>query len=609
MALPANFLDELRTRTPLSALIGRRVRLARSGKQWKGCCPFHGEKSPSFYVYEDNYHCFGCGAHGDAITFVMQSQGLAFMEAVTQLAAEAGLEVPKSSPEAAEAERRRLDVVEILEAAQAHYQRRLALPDGRTARDYLLGRGLTKATITRFGLGWAGERGALTVDLARQGVSSDNLANAGLIRHDDESGRTFELFSQRVMFPIRDRRGRIISFGGRILGAGQPKYVNGPETSVFSKRRNLYGLDLARDGVRNGGTLIVVEGYMDVIATAQAGFTAAVAPLGTALTNEQLEELWRVSPCPVLCFDGDAAGARAASRVMELALPMLTPERSLKFATLPSGDDPDSLVRKGGASAFQAVLDAAQAPSDALYDMVRGEVGDATPEKRAAFRSRLIEASGRIGDKSLGSEYRRVLLDRFFASRSGPTRGREQKWNKQRGPHGAPSGLRFPRPALRPDNTASERGRILTAILLRHPFLLNDVADAYASLLMDPPLTRLRTAIEHWAENAEALDSAGLMDHLTKSGLDHEVQHALAGAPMPLPVCASAEAMPAEAESGWWHIFGFLNVEHLREEVAIAEADARQNLTPDTQRRLTALSEAFNKVRSGEPDGVGLVEA
>jgi DNA primase len=348
MALPASFLDELRTRTPISAVIGRRVKLARSGKQWKGCCPFHGEKTPSFYVYDDGYHCFGCGAHGDAITFVMQSQGLAFMEAVGQLAAEAGLEVPKPTPEAAEAERRRLDVVGVLEAVQAHYQRRLGLPEGRPARDYILGRGLTEDTIARFGLGWAGDRGSLTADLSRQGIDSDQLTDAGLIRRDEETGRTFELFSQRVMFPILDRRGTIISFGGRILGAGQPKYVNGPETAVFSKRRNLYGLNLARDGVRNGGTLIVVEGYMDVIATAQAGFTAAVAPLGTALTNEQLEELWRVSPTPVLCFDGDAAGARAASRVMELALPMLTPARSLKFATLPAFADQTVGIVAGG---------------------------------------------------------------------------------------------------------------------------------------------------------------------------------------------------------------------------------------------------------------------
>ncbi len=603
MALPVQLYGRTPRSRPVPSVVGRRVRLTRSGKMWKGCCPFHGEKSPSFYVYDDHYHCFGCGAHGDAISFVMQSQGFSFMEAVTQLAGEAGLEVPKSSPEAAEAERRRLDVVGVLDTAHAHYQRRLALPEGKAARDYLLGRGLTEETVTCFGLGWAGERGALTADLSRQGIDSEQLAEAGLIRRDEETGRAFELFTQRVMFPIRDRRGKIVSFGGRLLGAGQPKYVNGPETSVFAKRRNLYGLDLARDGVRNGGTLVVVEGYMDVIATAQVGFTAAVAPLGTALTSEQLEELWRLSPCPVLCFDGDGAGARAAARAMELALPMLTPNRSLKFAALPNGDDPDSLVRKGGASSFQAVLDAAQSPSDALYDIVRGEIGDGTPEKRAAFRTRLIEASGRIGDKSLGAEYRRALMDRFFASRSRPKRERDGKWHKRDG------GLHVVRPLLRPDNTTMERARILTAILLRHPFLLHDVGHAYNGLPIDPALARLREAIEIWAEGAETLDSAGLMNHLTRSGFERDVEHILAPAPMPLPACASAKAMPAEAELGWWHIFGFLNVEHLREEVALAEADATRNLTPDTQRRLAALSEAFNKVRSGEPDGVGFVDA
>ncbi|WP_428540150.1 DNA primase [Rhodopila sp.] len=605
MALPASFLDELRIRTPLSGLIGRRVRLVRSGKQWKGCCPFHNEKSPSFYVYDDGYHCFGCGAHGDAISFVMQTQGVAFIEAIGQLAAEAGLDVPQAAPGAIEAERRRLDTVAVLAAVRTHYQRRLALPEGRAARDYLLSRGLTEATIARFGLGWAGDRGALTAEMGREGVDHAQLIEAGLIRRDEETDRSFELFSHRVMFPILDRRGSIISFGGRILTSGQPKYLNGPESAVFSKRRSLYGLSLARDAVRNGGTLIMVEGYMDVIAAAQAGFTAAVAPLGTALTSEQLDELWRLSPSPVLCFDGDTAGARAASRAMELALPMLTPERMLRFATLPAGEDPDSLLRKGRAAALQAVLDAARSPSDTLYDMVRDDAGDATPEQRAALRSRLIEACGRIGNKSLAWEYRDAVLARFkanrFRARSG--RGGEQ-WNRR----GVADRPRAPRPLLHQDHAAGERARILTAILLRHPFLLNDVAQAYAALPMQPALQKLREAIEQWAATSETLDSVGLTNHLTKSGFEQDVRHVLAGAEMPLPACASAEAMPAEAEAGWWHIFGFLNVEHLREEVALAEADAARNLTPDTQRRLLALSEAFNKIRSGEPDGVGFVD-
>jgi DNA primase len=360
MALSPAFLEELRARTPLAAVVGRRVKLARSGRQMKGCCPFHNEKTPSFYVYDDGYHCFGCGAHGDAIGFVMQSQGAGFMEAVEQLAAEAGLEVPKPTPEAAEAERRAHDLGAVLQAAQASYQRRLALPEGRHALAYLRERGLTEATIQRFGLGWSGEgRGALTADLARDGITQDQLVEAGLMRRDDETGRTYDLFFNRVMFPIRDRRGRVISFGGRILGDGQPKYVNGPETALFSKRRNLYALDLAREAVRGGAALVVVEGYMDVIALHQAGFGGAVAPLGTALTEEQMEELWRLSPSPVVCFDGDAAGARAAARAADLALPMLAPDRTLLLAALPVGEDPDTLVRGQGAPGFQAILRAA----------------------------------------------------------------------------------------------------------------------------------------------------------------------------------------------------------------------------------------------------------
>ena len=354
MALPSAFLEELRARTPLAAVIGRRVRLARSGRELKGCCPFHDEKTPSFYVYDDHFHCFGCGAHGDAISFVMQSQGAGFTEAVEQLAAEAGLEVPKPTPAAAEAERRRHDLASALQAAQSSFQRRLFLPEGRAALDYLRGRGLSETTIRRFGLGWSGEgRGALSAELARDGIEPGLLIEAGLMR-TAEDGRAFDLFFNRVMFPIRDRRGRLISFGGRTLGDGQPKYVNGPETALFSKRRSLYALDLAREAVRGGERLLVVEGYMDVIALHQAGFGGAVAPLGTALTEEQLQELWRISPTPELCFDGDQAGRRAAAKAAETALPMLAPDRSLRLVSLPPEEDPDTLVRRHGASAFQA---------------------------------------------------------------------------------------------------------------------------------------------------------------------------------------------------------------------------------------------------------------
>ena len=602
MALPPNFLDELRARTPLPAVIGRRVRLTRSGRNWKGNCPFHGEKTPSFYVYDDHFHCFGCGAHGDAIGFVMQSQGAGFMEAVEQLATEAGLDVPKPTPEAAEAERERHTLISVLQAAEAAYIRRLHLPEGRVALEYLRGRGLTDETIERFGLGWSGEgRGALTADLARDGITQDQLVESGLMRRDEDSGRAYDLFFNRVMFPIRDRRGRTISFGGRIMGDGQPKYVNGPETPLFSKRRNLYGLDLAREGVRKGATLVVVEGYMDVIALAQAGFGAAVAPLGTALTEEQMEELWHLSPMPVLCFDGDAAGARAAARAAEMALPLLASDRTLKLATLPAKEDPDSLVRRQGKAGFDALLDAAAPLADALFDMLREAGGDATPELRAAFRTRLEEAAKRIPDKSLASEYRSALLDKFFASRRRAANGRPTK-----GFAPQPLGRVAPRPHPALDITTLERGRILTAILIRHPSLLHDVDHAYADLDLAGPQARVRNALREWASHADRLDSAGLMDHLSSAGLSADVEQVMAPVPVPLPACSAATAMPAEAATGWWHIFGFLNVDRLREELTLAEAEAARNLTGDTVRRQVALKEALLKVQRGEPDGADL---
>ena len=602
MALPPNFLDELRARTPLPAVIGRRVRLTRSGRNWKGNCPFHGEKTPSFYVYDDHFHCFGCGAHGDAIGFVMQSQGAGFMEAVEQLATEAGLDVPKPTPEAAEAERERHTLISVLQAAEAAYIRRLHLPEGRVALEYLRGRGLTDETIERFGLGWSGEgRGALTADLARDGITQDQLVESGLMRRDEDSGRAYDLFFNRVMFPIRDRRGRTISFGGRIMGDGQPKYVNGPETPLFSKRRNLYGLDLAREGVRKGATLVVVEGYMDVIALAQAGFGAAVAPLGTALTEEQMEELWHLSPMPVLCFDGDAAGARAAARAAEMALPLLASDRTLKLATLPAKEDPDSLVRRQGKAGFDAVLDAAAPLADALFDMLREAGGDATPELRAAFRTRLEEAAKRIPDKSLASEYRSALLDKFFASRRRAANGRPTK-----GFAPQPLGRVAPRPHPALDITTLERGRILTAILIRHPSLLHDVDHAYADLDLAGPQARVRNALREWASHADRLDSGELMDHLSSAGLSADVEQVMAPVPVPLPACSAATAMPAEAATGWWHIFGFLNVDRLREELTLAEAEAARNLTGDTVRRQVALKEALLKVQRGEPDGADL---
>ncbi len=447
-------------------------------------------------------------------------------------------------------------------------------------------RGLSEATIRRFGLGWSGPgRGALAADLAREGVDPTLMEAAGLLRPDPDGGRAREMFYERLMFPIRDRAGRPISFGGRILGDGQPKYLNGPETALFSKRHGLYGLDLAR--AARDRRVVVVEGYMDVIALHQAGFAGAVAPLGTALTEEQLAELWRLSPLPVLSFDGDPAGRRAAMRAANLALPLLGPDRSLAFAALPEGEDPDSLMRRQGPAALGAVLDKARPLVEMLFDWLRESAGGSGPEQRAALRARIDDAARRIPDRALSAEYRRALLDRFFAERRSRNGGR---------PKPVP-----PRPAISETATRAERGRILTAALLAHPGLLRDVEHAFTEVALPADCARLRAALLDWAEQADVLDSAGLTNHLTISGLMAEAKQIRALA----PAFARADAMPSEAEAGWWHIFGLMNLPRLLEERAAAQQAAGADMNAATQHRLIALNLALDRVTAAEPEDPG----
>jgi DNA primase len=591
MPLPPAFLDELRARTPLPSLVGRKVRLVRNGRQWKGCCPFHAEKTPSFYVYDDHFHCFGCGAHGDAITFLTRSEGASFPEAVDRLAAEAGLEVPKPSPEAARRERQARDLHGVLAAAAAAFSRRLFLPEGREALEYLRRRGLTDETIARFGLGWSGAgRGVLAAGLKGEGIVPAQLVEAGLMKlrdAEDAGAGVVDLFFNRVMFPIRDARGRVISFGGRVLGDGLPKYVNGPETAVFQKRRSLYGLDLAREGVFRGAALIVVEGYMDVTALHQAGFAGAVAPLGTALTEEQLLALWRLHPEPTLCFDGDAAGARAAARAAELALPLLAPARSLRFATLPGGEDPDTVLRQAGPGAFTAVLAAARPLSAALYDILsEGVAAAATPEQRAALRHRLTGAAALIPDRALAAEYRRTLLDRYFA-RFSRSSGR---WTGAARPSRAP---------VDAGQVRQERARNLLAILLRHPDLLIDVEEALAQLVLpNGECSRLQAALLARLGGSSALDSASLLAQLADDGFGPCVDWAMRRDG--LSAAAAPDAQPKEATDGFWHFFGLLRGEA---ELIADRAEATRMLAetndPLAQQRLIRLSEALAALRSG----------
>ncbi|MFD2235607.1 DNA primase, partial [Phaeospirillum tilakii] len=417
MAFPPSFLEELRTRLSLVAVVGRRVKLTRKGREHLGLCPFHNEKTPSFTVNEDKgfYHCFGCGAHGDVIAFEMQAGNLGFTEAVERLASEAGLEIPRPTPEAQARERQRAGLHEALEAACAWFEAQLRRPGGAEGLAYLKRRGLTDATIARFRLGWAPDsRDALRSALMSASLPESLLTEAGLLRRPEGGGAAFDYFRGRVMFPITDRRGRVIGFGARILGDGQPKYLNSPETPLFHKGGVLFGLALARDAARERGTVVAVEGYMDVIALHQAGFPHAVAPLGTALTESQLEILWRLAPEPILCLDGDAAGQRAMARALERAFPLLKPGQSLRFAVLPAPEDPDSLLRGQGPAAMARVLEQAEPLIEAAWRLeTEGRPLD-TPERRAGLDRALTERAGTIADDSVRIQYLRAFRDRMW---------------------------------------------------------------------------------------------------------------------------------------------------------------------------------------------------
>ena len=418
MTLSPQWLDELRARTVLSGVISPTVKLIRAGREWKACCPFHNEKTPSFTVNDDKgfYHCFGCGAHGDAIRFLTDHRGMPFMDAVKELAARAGMDVPAPDPQAKERADRVSSLTDVMASVASWYSEQLNGLSGAAARDYLKRRGIEPDTIQRFCLGFAPDsRSALKRALDKLG--EDRLVETGMLIKPEEGGETYDRFRGRLMFPIRDARGRVIGFGGRILGEGEPKYLNSPDTPLFDKGRTLYNIDRASPASRAAKRLIVVEGYMDVIALDRAGIAEVVAPNGTAVTEAQLERMWRLDPSPILCFDGDSAGHKAAIRAATRALPHIRPDRTLRFVELPGGQDPDDVIRTGGREAFEAVL---QNPEPLDARLWRHELEAqplATPEAWAGLKQRLLDRAAAIGHPDLSRIYREDWLTRFFEQR------------------------------------------------------------------------------------------------------------------------------------------------------------------------------------------------
>lgn len=476
MSLPPSFLDELRARVPISRIIGRKVvwdqrKSNQARGDWWAPCPFHQEKTASFHCDDQKgfYYCFGCHAKGDALTFLREAEGMDFMEAVRVMAAEAGMSLPERDPRAAQRADHRTQLAEVMEQAVRWFRLQLNTGAAAGARDYLVRRGLDAAALERFEIGFApNDRQALLRALRDKGIPEALIVEAGLAARPDDGGALYDRFRHRIIYPIRDGRGRAIAFGGRAMDANaRAKYLNSPETALFDKGRNLYNIAPARAAVAKGQPLIVAEGYMDVIALVRAGFGGAVAPLGTAITEDQLRLMWRIAPEPVIMLDGDTAGQRAAMRLVDLALPMTGPGQALRFVTLPAGQDPDDLIRAQGAAAMAGLLAQARPLVDLLWQReTENRVFD-SPERRAALDKALLDATARIPDEMTRSHYAQELKRKkweFFAA----TRGADGAgWRGGAGRPGAlaarGAGARGPRPLAQGGPLAQTRASALVA--------------------------------------------------------------------------------------------------------------------------------------------------
>ncbi len=635
MRFSNNFLDEIRDRVPISAVVGRRVTWDRKksnisrGDYW-ACCPFHGEKSPSFHCEDrkGRYHCFGCGVSGDHFRFLTDLEGLNFPEAVQQIADMAGVPMPQPDPQAEKREKERTSLIDVMEMATAFFQEQLQSAVGAKARAYLRDRGLTGRTIETFRLGFAPDsRNALKEFLACKGVPKEQIEACGLVRHGEGIAVSYDYFRDRIMFPILSSREKVIAFGGRAMAPDAPaKYMNSPETELFHKGQVLYNFTRARRAGQAGpgkteSTIIAVEGYMDVIALSQAGVENAVAPLGTALTENQLDLLWKISPLPVLCFDGDGAGLRAASRAADLALPFLKPGRSVKFALLPDGKDPDDLVKQDGRAPFDRVMADAKPLAEMIWQREAASATFDTPEKRAELEARLKQIVSVIADENVRRHYQQDIRDRLnsFFSPAPRAGGNDRRQGFQRGNGGggrpgqgaAPQGPRAAARGMGISDRLTQSGlvrgyrdlpalreSVLALTIVNHPQLLLEEYDEIAAIdFENRELQRFWGAMLPAAATAGVnLSPAYLVQRLSGEGfdgllkvLDQQVRNAR------LWTATEAAAME-DAREGYRQALSLhkrtkaLRVQRIELERAIAEATEADD-AGEIEALLRALSE------------------
>ena len=609
MAFPPQFLDELRSQVGLTDLIGRRVKLTRKGREHTGLCPFHNERTPSFTVSEEKgfFHCFGCGAHGDIIGFVMRTENLSFPEAVSRLADEAGLVVPEMSPEERHTAQRQASLLEVMEKGCVYFEKNLNNPEGKPALSYLKNRGLDDTTIANFRLGFAPDnRTGLKTSLLGATITEAQLIESGLlIKPDDPTRRdqsSYDRFRGRVTFPITDRRGRVIAFGARTLGENQPKYLNSPDTPLFHKGQVLYGLANAWAASREENRVVVTEGYMDVIALVRAGIKAAVAPLGTALTEAQISLLWRMTPEPILCFDGDEAGIRATNRAAERALPLLKPGYSLRFITLPEGEDPDTLIESKGIAVMEELLKGARPLDSVIWDLENAGQSHDTPERLAGLEYRLDQRARSIADRKVQFQYldafRSRLKDLKFNSRRQKLSGRathKGKFNQYGGSkypgsrnHRYDPTPNLPSPPLAaPEVLNQRREQALLVALLNHWALMDEFAETVGTLdFLDPNLDKLRQEILLLYGSEPDLDPDEVNNHLKEKGYFELIESISNPAVYIHAGFARAEAETASVRVGIGEMVNGLREDGQRAEMVEAEKAYAKDPTKENWSRL-----------------------
>ncbi len=566
------FLDEIRARIVLSELIGKKVRVTRAGREFKACCPFHKEKTPSFTINDDKgfYHCFGCGAHGDVIGWTMEYENRSFPEAIEQLAAQASLEMPRQNPQDIQKAKEQKNLYQLMNDATAFLEDELRNVKHKTAYDYILSRGLSEETLASFRVGFASEdRGALHSFLKEQGYNDQQMIETGLIRKD-KNGNPYSFFRDRIMFPVSDKRGRIVAFGGRILpdhlrppdrsDFTPPKYINSIDNPLFHKGRMLYGAAHANYASRDGAPLIVTEGYMDVIACWQSGFRGAVAPLGTALTEDQILELWRMIPegtkVPILCFDGDNAGRHAALRAAERAIPLLKPGHSLNFVFLPDGEDPDTYLRQKGYKAFENLLKSAVPLVEFLFQQETVGKDLTIPEERAALNSKLEQHTARIPDRDVQYYYSRAFREKtavHFRTPFVPRGGKNYK-NKNELSN-IPSLSQNPNHSLK-----NMTERILLATVIKHPEIFADIEERLGLLpLSHPSLNNIRNTLFAVLDTEIKLDFSALKSHLISVGLEGDLSYTLNDSVLTHAGFIEKTDEPTEIIQNWNMYWGFID--------------------------------------------------